>query len=134
MSREGTAYRDRQRAFVCLSLLDATHDYIVALLSRKLFRVRAHALSRQAGGVRVVFQAMRRLVGNAEVQVKGADMLQALINEEPQVRNKKGGVVHTWRLFDRLAKDSPAETAQLPDERPRRPKLQRSITFLPRPS
>lgn len=39
----------------------------------------------QAGGVGVVFRAMQRLVGEAVVQVKGADMLQTLITEEPQV-------------------------------------------------
>lgn len=49
---------------------------------------RACACPRQAGGVRVVFLAMQRLVGNADVQVHGADMLQTLINEEPQVMTK----------------------------------------------
>lgn len=39
----------------------------------------------QARGFRVVFEAMQRLVGNDLVQVKGAEMLQTLINEEPQV-------------------------------------------------
>lgn len=40
----------------------------------------------KAGGIRVIFQAMQRLVGNAEVQVKGADMLKTLISEDTQVR------------------------------------------------
>lgn len=39
----------------------------------------------QAGGIGVVLRAMQRLVGEAVVQVKGADMLQTLINEEPRV-------------------------------------------------
>lgn len=40
----------------------------------------------QGGGVGMVFHVMQRLVGDAEVQVKGIDMLHALVKEEPQVR------------------------------------------------
>lgn len=39
----------------------------------------------QAGGFSVVLEAMQRLVGNGSLQVKGTEMLQTLVNEEPQV-------------------------------------------------
>lgn len=35
-----------------------------------------------------MFEAVQRLIGNAPVQVKGAEMLQTLINEEPLVGAK----------------------------------------------
>lgn len=34
----------------------------------------------------MVFEAMQRLVGNGPLQVKGVEMLQTLINEEPKVK------------------------------------------------
>lgn len=39
----------------------------------------------------MVFEAMKRLVGNDSVQVKGAEMLQTLIKEEPQVGGEAQG-------------------------------------------
>lgn len=39
----------------------------------------------QVGGVRVILEAMQRLVGSTEVQWKGADMIRTLISEQPQV-------------------------------------------------
>ena len=41
--------------------------------------------SAQVGGVRVILGAMQRLVGNTEVQWKGADVIRTLISEKPQV-------------------------------------------------
>lgn len=40
----------------------------------------------QAGGVRLVFLTMRRLVGQAVVQVMGTEMLQKITSQEPAVR------------------------------------------------
>lgn len=43
----------------------------------------------QAGGVRAVFLTMQRLVGKAEVQVMGTEMLQKITSQEPAVRERK---------------------------------------------
>ncbi|CAB1097802.1 unnamed protein product [Ectocarpus sp. CCAP 1310/34] len=51
----------------------------------------------QARGFRVVFEAMQRLVGNDLVQVKGAEMLQTLINEEPQARREMDSIKGGWQ-------------------------------------
>ncbi|CAM9876573.1 unnamed protein product [Ectocarpus sp. 12 AP-2014] len=51
----------------------------------------------KARGFRVVFEAMQRLVGNDLVQVKGAEMLQTLINEEPQARREMDSIKGGWQ-------------------------------------
>lgn len=51
----------------------------------------------QVGGVRVVLGAMQRLVGNTEVQWKGADVIRRLISETPQVGS--GGGRWGWTEF-----------------------------------
>ncbi|CAM9352816.1 unnamed protein product, partial [Ectocarpus fasciculatus] len=51
----------------------------------------------KARGFRVVFEAMQRLVGNDLVQVKGAEMLQKLINEEPQARREMDSMKGGWQ-------------------------------------
>lgn len=43
-----------------------------------------------------MFEAVQRLIGNALVQVKGVEMLQTLINEEPQVGQASRGL---WLTF-----------------------------------
>ncbi|CAM9150208.1 unnamed protein product [Ectocarpus sp. 8 AP-2014] len=51
----------------------------------------------KARGFRVVFEAMQRLVGNDLVQVKGAEMLQTLIHEEPQARREMDSIKGGWQ-------------------------------------
>ncbi|CAM9328290.1 unnamed protein product [Ectocarpus sp. 8 AP-2014] len=51
----------------------------------------------KARGFRLVFEAMQRLVGNDLVQVKGAEMLQTLINEEPQARREMDSIKGGWQ-------------------------------------
>ncbi|CAN0001415.1 unnamed protein product [Ectocarpus sp. 6 AP-2014] len=51
----------------------------------------------KARGFRVVFEAMQRLVGNDLVQVKGAEMIQTLINEEPQARREMDSIKGGWQ-------------------------------------
>lgn len=36
----------------------------------------------------MIFYSMKRLIGEVEIQVKGADMLQALITANQEVRNR----------------------------------------------
>eukprot|EP00903_Cladosiphon_okamuranus_P016391 g15116.t1 len=51
----------------------------------------------KAGGFLVVFEAVQRLVGNALVQVKGVEMLQTLVDEEPQARRELDGMKGGWQ-------------------------------------
>ncbi|CAN0044951.1 unnamed protein product, partial [Hapterophycus canaliculatus] len=51
----------------------------------------------KAGGFLVVFDAMKRLVGNDSVQVKGAEMLQTLLKEEPQARRELDSIKGAWQ-------------------------------------
>ncbi|CAN0113538.1 unnamed protein product [Ectocarpus sp. 4 AP-2014] len=70
----------------------------------------------KARGFRVVFEAMQRLVGNDLVQVKGAEMLQTLINEEPQARREMDSIKGGWQWLcqgtsggDALVRYAPGE-------------------------
>ncbi|CAM9116962.1 unnamed protein product, partial [Laminaria digitata] len=70
----------------------------------------------KVGGVRVILSAMQRLLGNAEVQWKGADLIRTLINEQPQARRELDSIRGGWQWLcqgtsggDALVRYAPGE-------------------------
>ncbi|CAN0299031.1 unnamed protein product, partial [Pylaiella littoralis] len=72
----------------------------------------------KAGGVSVVFEAMQRLVGNGSLQVKGVEMLQTLIREEPQqARRELDSIKGGWQWLCQGTSDGDALIRYAPGEK-----------------